>query len=187
MPFGEGISEALECALSIAERLGLKTVNLDNYAGFAEFGEGDDYVALLGHLDVVPEGDNWIYPPFAAEIHDGKIYARGAVDDKGPVISALYALKAVKEEGLKLSKRVRVIFGTNEETESKDMHYYLKKEKPPVSGFTPDAEYPIINGEKGITVFDLVKKLNLKSDEEFSIRYMPVLFMNWQSKYFCHF
>ncbi|CDF57754.1 dipeptidase PepV [Thermobrachium celere] len=162
MPFGEGVAEALDYALKLSERLGFKTANLDGYVGYAEYGEGEDYVAVLGHLDVVPEGDGWIYPPYAAEIHDGKIYARGTMDDKGPIIAALYGLYAIKELGIKLNKRVRIIFGTNEETGSKEIGYYLSKEKPPVLGFTPDAEFPLIYAEKGLTVFDIVKDFKRK-------------------------
>ncbi|GFR36237.1 dipeptidase PepV [Thermobrachium celere] len=162
MPFGEGVAEALDYALKLSERLGFKTANLDGYVGYAEYGEGEDYVAVLGHLDVVPEGDGWIYSPYAAEIHDGKIYARGTMDDKGPIIAALYGLYAIKELGIKLNKRVRIIFGTNEETGSKEIGYYLSKEKPPVLGFTPDAEFPLIYAEKGLTVFDIVKDFKRK-------------------------
>ncbi|WP_027309105.1 dipeptidase PepV [Caloramator sp. ALD01] len=159
-PFGEGVDEALNYALELSKRLGFKTVNLDGYVGYAEYGVGEDYVAVLGHLDVVPEGDGWKYPPYGAEIHDGKIYARGTMDDKGPIIAALYGLYAIKELGLKLDRRVRIIFGTNEETGSKDIEYYNRFEKPPVLGFTPDAEFPLIFGEKGLTVFDIVKDFN---------------------------
>ena len=155
MPFGEGPNEALEKALEICDDLGFTTVNLDGYVGYAEYGTGEDYVAVLGHLDVVPEGDGWIYPPYGAEIHDGKLYARGVMDDKGPIFAALYGLKAIKDLGLSLSKRVRIIFGTNEESGSHDMPYYVEREKQPVAGFTPDGMFPIINGEKetGLTAF----------------------------------
>lgn len=159
-PFGEGPAEALDKALEISKRLGFKTGTVDGYAGYAEFGEGDDYVAILGHLDVVPEGDGWNYAPYGAEIHDGKLYGRGAVDDKGPIMAALYGAKAIMDLNLPITKRVRVIFGTNEETGSHDMEYYVKKEKAPVSGFTPDAEFPVIFAEKGITTFNLTKKCN---------------------------
>lgn len=160
MPYGEGVSKALNCALNICENLGFKTTNLDGYVGYAEYGTGEDYVAVLGHLDVVPEGEGWKYPPYAAEIHDGKIYARGTLDDKGPTVAALYGLKAIADLKLPLSKRVRIIFGTNEETGSAEIPYYLKREKAPASGFTPDAEYPIIYAEKGITIFDIEKDLH---------------------------
>lgn len=162
MPYGEGVARALEKALEIAERLGFKTKNLDGYIGYAEYGEGEEMIAVLGHLDVVPEGDGWTYPPYGAEIHDGKIYGRGTVDDKGPIIAALYGLKAIKDAGLKLSKRVRIIFGTNEETGSHEIKYYLEHDEAPTMGFTPDAQYPIIHAEKGITMFNVVKDFNKK-------------------------
>jgi succinyl-diaminopimelate desuccinylase len=150
-PFGEGIQKALEHCLKLSETLGFKTVNLDNMIGYAEYGEGNEMVAVLGHLDVVPEGNGWTYPPYAAEIHDGKIFGRGATDDKGPTIGALYALKAIKDLRLPLKRRVRIMFGLNEESGSKCVaHYVVKGGEKPVAGFTPDAEYPIINGEKGI-------------------------------------
>ncbi|MDF2674706.1 MAG: dipeptidase PepV [Clostridiales bacterium] len=172
MPYGPGVGKALECALDISSKLGFKTVNLDGYVGYAEYGEGEDYVGILGHLDVVPEGDGWNYPPYGAEIHDGRIYARGTLDDKGPIMAALYGLKAIKDLKLSLSKKVRIIFGTNEETGSNEIHHYLKKEKPPVSGFTPDAEYPIIYAEKGLTMFNLVKDLKTKPQGDILVKYI---------------
>ncbi|MEY7998778.1 dipeptidase PepV [Clostridium sp. Mt-5] len=161
MPFGEGVGKTLDKALEIAADLGFDTYKEeDGYYGYAEYGEGKDYVAVLGHMDVVPEGDNWIHPPYGAEIHEGKIFGRGTLDDKGPTIAALFGLKAIKDLKIPLSKKVRVIFGTNEETGSSEMHVYNKKEKAPVSGFTPDAMYPLINAEKGIRRFHVVKKLS---------------------------
>lgn len=172
MPYGEGPAKALACALDIAKSLGFKTVNVDNQVGYAEYGEGEGYVGVLGHLDVVPEGNGWKYPPYEAEIHDDKIFARGTTDDKGPIMASLYGLKAIADSGLKMSKKVRIIFGTNEETGSNEIAYYLKKEKPPVAGFTPDAEYPIINGEKGVLVFDLKKEFKQKSYGETTVVYV---------------
>lgn len=157
-PAGAGPRDALVVALHIAERLGFETVNIDNYAGFAEFGDGDEYVAALGHVDVVPEGGNWTHPPFGGEIHDGKIYGRGSLDDKGPALAALFGARAVMESGLPLSRRVRVIFGTDEETGDLDILYYLAKEKPPIAGFTPDADFPVVFAEKGILWIELEKK-----------------------------
>lgn len=108
-------------------------------------------VAVLGHLDVVQEGEGWHYPPYGGVIENGKVYGRGAIDNKDPVIMALYALGGIQESGVKLSQRIRIIFGLNEETGSKDMKYYVDKSyEIPLMGFTPDGEYPIINGEKGI-------------------------------------
>ena len=165
MPFGEGVHRALEHCLTLSQSLGFKTVNVDNMIGYAEYGQGDEMVAVLGHLDVVPEGDGWSHPPYAAQIHDGKIYGRGAIDDKGPTIGALYALKAIQELKLPLSRRVRVIFGINEETGSNCVKYYVENgHELPVCGFTPDAEYPIINGEKGIVICKYRRKLTGQGD-----------------------
>ena len=115
-PNGPGAASALEHALRVANQLGFATKDVDGYAGYAEYGEGPEMVAVLGHLDVVPAGDGWIHPPFAGIIDDGKIYGRGTVDDKGPIFAALYGLKAIKDSGLPLSRRIRIIFGVIEET-----------------------------------------------------------------------
>ncbi len=165
-PFGEGPAKALDKSLQIASDLGFATTNLDGYIGYAEYGQGDEYVAVLAHLDVVPEGDGWKYPPYGAEVHDGKIYGRGTIDDKGPAMAALYALKAVRDANLTLGRRVRVIFGCSEETGGPDVEHYLELEKEPVSGFTPDANFPAIYAEKGLMSFDLSKNLSAGLMEE---------------------
>lgn len=148
-PFGEEVNKALLKALEISEELGFKTKNIDGYMGYAEFGEGEDYVGVFGHLDVVPVGEGWIKPPFSGHIEDGKIFSRGVLDNKGPIMAALYGLYAIKESGLKLTKPVRIVFGTDEESGFTDLDYYLSKEKPPVMGFTPDCKYPVVYGERG--------------------------------------
>lgn len=148
-PFGEEVNKALIKALEISEELGFKTKNIDGYMGYAEFGEGEDYVGVFGHLDVVPVGEGWINPPFSGHIEDGKIFSRGVLDNKGPIMAALYGLYAIKESGLKLTKPVRIVFGTDEESGFTDLDYYLSKEKPPVMGFTPDCKYPVVYGERG--------------------------------------
>ncbi|MCX7568975.1 dipeptidase PepV [Tumebacillus sp. DT12] len=156
-PFGPGCAQALDYVLDLGRERGLTVKNVDGYAGHIEAGEGDDYVAVLAHLDVVPVGSGWTYPPFGAEIHDGKIYARGAIDDKGPAMAALFGLFAVLESGLPLQRKVRMIFGLDEETNWQCMDHYFAKEPLPVGGFTPDADFPLIYAEKGILCFDLVK------------------------------
>lgn len=156
-PFGEQIDNALRNALDLAESLGFQVKNIDGYAGYAEFGEGEETMAILGHLDVVPEGSGWTYPPYEARIVDGKIYGRGAIDNKGPTIGALYAMKAVMESGKKMKRKVRIIFGTDEESGWEDMKVYFQREPMPDFGVTPDADYPIINVEKGILTFKLKK------------------------------
>ncbi|PLS14898.1 dipeptidase PepV [Bacillus sp. M6-12] len=157
-PLGKGIQEALEYMLNLGEKDGFKVKNTDNLAGHIEMGEGDDLVGILCHLDVVPEGDGWSSDPFAAEIRDGKIFARGAIDDKGPTMAAYYAMKIVKELGVPLNKRVRMILGTDEETDWRCVDRYFETEEMPTLGFAPDADFPIINAEKGI--WDLKMKQN---------------------------
>lgn len=166
MPFGEGVQKSLDYALGLSKRLGFETKNVDNYAGHAEFGQGDETLGILVHLDVVPEGDHWDYPPYGAEIHNNRIYGRGAIDDKGPAVAALYAMKAVMDSDTALSKKVRMIFGTNEETHWKGVDYYLEREKAPDFGFTPDADFPAIHGEKGILIFDFKKEFKDKVDDQ---------------------
>lgn len=170
MPFGEGAYKALEYALNLSKEMGFETKNLDGYAGYAEFGEGEETVGILVHLDVVPEGDGWIYPPYSSEIHDDKIYGRGTIDDKGPAVATLYAMKAIKESNVPLNKKVRIIFGTNEETGWGCMKYYFKHEQAPEMAFTPDADFPVIHGEKGIIAFDLVKKIEKHSCGDIAIK-----------------
>ena len=143
-PYGEGPAAALKAALAMAEEMGFPVHNMDGHLGWAEYGEGDEMVAVLGHLDVVPEGDGWTKcKPYEPAVADGRLYGRGSVDDKGPVVSALFALKALKDTGWKPNRRVRLLFGCNEETGSDDMKYYMEHGgEVPVCGFTPDGSYP---------------------------------------------
>lgn len=158
MPFGKGVSDALEHALALADKMGFRTKNVDGYFGYAEYGEGEEMVAVLGHLDIVPVGDDWTFDPWG-EIVDDRIYGRGTLDDKGCIIGALYALDAVRELAGTMKRRIRIIFGTNEETGSRDMVKYNETEETPAMGFTPDADYPVIFSEKGIARVTLEKKI----------------------------
>lgn len=150
-PFGAEARKALDTAMEDCEKFGLKTQIFDGYAGHADLGEGNtrDALAILAHLDVVPVGDGWSKKPFGGERIDGKIYGRGTSDDKGPAVAALYAMRAVKEAGIPLRRKVRLILGCDEECGSSDMAYYKKVTEMPRSGFSPDADYPVINIEKG--------------------------------------
>nr|WP_178085623.1 dipeptidase PepV [Streptococcus ruminantium] len=150
-PFGPGPVHALDKFLEIADRDGYPTTNVDNYAGHFEFGEGDEVLGIFGHLDVVPAGSGWDTDPYEPQIIDGKLFARGSSDDKGPTMACYYGLKIIKELGLPTSKKVRFIVGTDEESGWADMDYYFEHVGLPLPdfGFSPDAEFPIINGEKG--------------------------------------
>ncbi|MDB5085021.1 MAG: dipeptidase PepV, partial [Bacilli bacterium] len=122
-----------------------------------EYGNSEDYIAVLAHLDVVPAGGGWTYPAFGAEIHEGKIYARGAIDDKGPGMAVFFALRMIKELDLPLNKRVRLIYGCHEENPVWHcMNYYFAHEPKPICGFTPDADFPLIYAEKGILSITLI-------------------------------
>ncbi|MGE7841581.1 dipeptidase PepV [Lysinibacillus sp. NPDC093712] len=164
VPFGDGPLKALEWLLAKGEAEGLQTKNIDNYAGHIEMGQGEELLGILCHVDVVPEGDetNWTYPPFSGTIADGKLFARGAIDDKGPTIAAWMAMKLVKDAGIQLNKRVRMIIGTDEETGFRCVDHYFKNEEMPTFGFAPDADFPLINAEKGIA--ELVFSQNKTGD-----------------------
>lgn len=148
-PFGKNIDDALNEFLKIAENLGFRTKNIDKYCGYVEFGEGEELVGIIGHLDVVPEGEGWTYPPFELTIRDDILYGRGTIDDKGPVIASLYAMKAVMEKTA-IHKRVRLIVGLNEENDWKCINYYKEHEEMPIIGFSPDADFPCIYSEKAL-------------------------------------
>lgn len=155
-PFGEGPKQALHFMLQKGVENGFKVKNVDHYAGHIEMGAGEELIGVLGHVDVVPEGDGWTFDPYGGEMHDGKIYGRGTADDKGPTIAAFYGMKIVKELGLPLAKRVRLIIGTDEESGMRCVQHYFQKEEMPDVGFVPDADFPIIYAEKGIASFDLL-------------------------------
>ena len=167
MPFGAEVQKAYDFMMAKAEADGFITKNVDNWGGHIDFpGRTDDLVAVVGHLDVVPAGDpaNWNTDPFKAEIIDGKIYGRGTLDDKGPLLAGYYAVKALKEAGFEPEKTIRIMLGLDEETNWYGMEYYMEREKAPVAGFSPDAEFPVIHGEKGMISFDLTKKIDLSAE-----------------------
>ena len=153
MPFGKSCADALSNALTLCESFGMKTKNVDNYCGWAEIGEGEKLLGILCHLDVVPAGDGWESDPFNACIKNNELFGRGAIDDKGPCIAAIYGVAAAMEASEKLSCRVRLIFGCDEESGWGCMERYSKSEEAPDMAFTPDAEYPVIITEKGIAHF----------------------------------
>lgn len=158
MPFGKGVDEALRKTLEIAESLGFKTVYKDGYYGYAEVGEGEELIGILGHIDVVPVGDEskWKFPPFSATEEDGYIYGRGTQDDKGPTIAAMYAVKALLDAGVKFGKRVRFIIGGDEENLWRCIAKYTENgEEIPSMGFTPDSSFPVTNAEKSLVQFYL--------------------------------
>lgn len=164
-PFGKACSDALKYFLNLANSLGFRTKNVDGYCGWAEIGEGEELIGIIGHLDVVPaKEEDWSYSPFVPTISDNCIYGRGAIDDKGPVIASLYAIKAVadyyEENNLTFNKRVRLIVGLNEEKDWKCVEYYKKHEEIPTLGFSPDSDFPCIYAEKSVISILISEKLS---------------------------
>lgn len=149
-PFGPGPRAALTQALAIAERMGFATTDVDGYAGFAELpGAADTQIGIIGHVDVVPAGPGWTFPPYEVTVKDGYLMGRGTLDDKGPLMVCLWALRFWKDQGVQLPYTMRFIFGANEETGLQDVEYYRQKHADPAFLFTPDAEFPVCYGEKG--------------------------------------
>ena len=150
-PFGKDVRRMLDVAMADAKAFGYETRDFDGYACDITLpGESEEAIAVLGHLDVVPAGDNWATPPFTATRVGDQIFARGTSDDKGPALAALYAMNAIKAAGIPLKKSIRLILGCDEESGWEDMAYYCAHTEMPEVGFSPDASFPIINTEKGM-------------------------------------
>lgn len=149
-PFGQGPRQALDEALAIVKELGLEAHDCDGYLGWAELpGQQEDYIATITHMDVVPEGEGWDADPYQLREKEGWLLARGVTDDKGPAILCLYATKFFKELGEAPRYGIRALLGCNEETGMEDAKYYLQRNPQPLFCFTPDAVFPVCNGEKG--------------------------------------
>ncbi|HCT6737211.1 Mn(2+)-dependent dipeptidase Sapep [Staphylococcus aureus] len=165
-PVGPGPRKALDYMYEIAHRDGFTTHDVDHIAGRIEAGKGNDVLGILCHVDVVPAGDGWDSNPFEPVVTEDAIIARGTLDDKGPTIAAYYAIKILEDMNVDWKKRIHMIIGTDEESDWKCTDRYFKTEEMPTLGFAPDAEFPCIHGEKGITTFDLVQnKLTEDQDE----------------------
>ncbi len=155
-PFGEGPAKALEVAEDILHDFGFISQNHENYMVTFDFGgEQSDKpeLGIIAHLDVVPQGSGWTYEPFKLTVNEleGKLYGRGAIDDKGPAVAVLYAVKAMKDIGIKLNKKVRIMLGSSEETGMEDLKYYSNKVGLPDKMLTPDSSFPVVNVEKGVS------------------------------------
>ena len=156
-PFGKECKKALDTLLAQAEKDGFVTKNVDNYAGHVSFGKGEEILGVLAHLDVVPvKKEEWDTYPFELVFKGDKMFARGALDDKGPLVASYIAMKALKDLGFEPKKEIRLIAGCDEESGSRCLERYLEVERKPEIGFSPDAEFPLIYGEKGMTSYDIL-------------------------------
>lgn len=156
--FGKGSAAAIDKMLEIGDGYGFKTENHDYYCASLVYGDSEDEVGMIAHLDVVPAGDGWSYPPYKLTVENGLLIGRGTEDDKGPAVAALYAMRFLKDSGIKLPFSVRLLLGGDEERGMNDLPYFLKSHKPPFFSFTPDSEFPVCCGEKGIG------KINVRFD-----------------------
>lgn len=156
LPYGKSVDDALSYVLSLCNSFGFRTKNCDYKIGYAEIGEGKELIGILVHLDVVPAGGGWTKNPFDSVEENGKLFGRGVIDDKGTAIAAIYAMKELLESGRPLYRRIRIIFGLQEETgDWEDMEWYKSHEELPHMGFTPDSKFPAIYCERGIGLYRL--------------------------------
>lgn len=163
-PYGPGPAKALEYTLELCRRMGFRVKNADGKYGYAEIGQGAEIIGVLSHLDVVPAGKGWDYPPYAGTVADGRLYGRGALDDKGPAVISIFAARDLMDEyaaaGREFPRRLRLIFGQTEENgDWYDMEAYVANEEPVICGITPDGDFPAIYCEKGILVVTLTMPL----------------------------
>lgn len=158
-PFGQANRDALDFMLELSQQSGMTTKDVEGYCGWAEFGTGEKMVMSLGHVDVVPVGPGWKHEPFGAEIDGGYVYARGAVDDKGPTIASFYAMRAIQACFPEITTRMRSVYGCNEESGFKCVERYMETEEAPTYGVAPDSGWPCIHGEKGIANFVITRPL----------------------------
>lgn len=150
-PYGPGPRAALDQALAIARRMGFEVHDCEGRIGYADLpGSSSKQVGIIGHVDVVPAGPGWHFEPYSVTRKDGFLLGRGVMDDKGPIVTALHAVKFWLDKGAVLPYTIRVLFGANEETNMKDAAYYREHNDDPAFLFTPDAEFPVCYGEAGI-------------------------------------
>ncbi len=148
-PFGKGVKDTLYEFLTIAKKMGFETINYDDYMGEVVFGEGEE-IGIIGHMDVVPAGTGWNTPPYKLTKIDDVYYGRGVADDKAPTLLSLYALKELKDSGVKINKKFRLFVGCDEESGWEDVKYFSRYHSFPVYGFSPDGNFPLTYSEKGV-------------------------------------
>jgi succinyl-diaminopimelate desuccinylase len=162
-PYGAGVKKALDYLAKLGTDYGFKIDKCDGYCTELSIGEEGPLIGIYGHSDVVPVSGNWDNPPFSGLVKDGRMWGRGTCDDKGPLLASLYALKALKDNGLLKGFRVKLVSGGDEERGSSCLTYYFgpHKGEKPTFGFTPDANWPLIYAEKAIRGYSLTKKVDL--------------------------
>lgn len=153
LPFGKGVANALDKALELAEGYGLTAKNCGYWYGLAQYGEGDTTIGLFSHLDVVPEGNNWIYSPYEPLEKDGLLIGRGSTDNKNAAVVCMHVMKGLRELGIPLQSKISLYFGCSEETGMQDIEKFVEEQPMPDFSMVPDTDFPVCHGEKGILSF----------------------------------
>jgi succinyl-diaminopimelate desuccinylase len=169
-PFGAAVDGAYRYMLKKAEADGFAAFDDDGWGGHIEYGQGEKVLGLLAHLDVVDVGEGWDSPPFELSLRDGKLYGRGTADDKGGVLISYYAMKALKDEGILPRQRIRLVLGLDEEKGWKGMEHYLARVGEPDLSLSPDADFPLIIGNKGVLFCDLAGRFEKSAGEGLRLR-----------------
>ncbi len=154
-PVGPGPKRALYAVETLLNETGLKTEIIDNLVVQADWGSSDEVIGIMGHVDVVAVGEGWLSDPFVPTLREGRLYGRGVLDDKGPLVCAIFAIKILQRLGINPKKTVRFIIGSDEESEWKCMEAYQKYRSFPKVGWVPDAYFPVIHGEKGTSILQI--------------------------------
>ncbi len=168
-PFGGGVAQCLDYVLALGEEMGFTAKNFNGYTGYIEYGNGPKLYGVPVHLDVVPAGIGWSVDPYGGVVKNEAVYGRGVVDNKGPAIAVLYALKTMKDIDMPCKSRVRIILGTNEESGKAGLRHYLEKEGEPDFTVVPDSKFPVVNGEKGIVKYRLAGEIPEEMDSPLSL------------------
>jgi succinyl-diaminopimelate desuccinylase len=149
-PFGPDVQKMLDFALKRASEYGFETENHEGYCGSTYFGDRENALGVFGHLDVVPVGEGWIYPPYGATRVGDYLIGRGVHDNKMAVALGLGLMRMFRELKLPLKHGIRLVMGGSEETGMQDMVYFAKTQKMPVASIVPDSAFPANFAQKGM-------------------------------------
>lgn len=163
-PFGQGCKDVLECMLEKGSKCGFKTKNYENYVGCIELdNHAKESIGLWSHLDVVPEGDGWMTPPYKPTIKDGFLFGRGVGDNKSAAIGVFFIQQALRDLKIEMKHNVQLYLGTNEEVGMKDVEYFVNNYEAPKFSLVPDAGFPGVCGEFGRVRYVLKSKNKLST------------------------
>ncbi|MEG7531450.1 MAG: Sapep family Mn(2+)-dependent dipeptidase [Hungatella sp.] len=157
--YGDECAKAADCMMKLADDYGFDTENCAYRCVKISYGSGEKDIQIWNHLDVVPAGDGWEYPPYKCTRRDDFLIGRGVSDNKGAALAVLYSMRYLKDQEIKLNYHLSQICGFSEENGMDDAAYYLSKYTPPDFAFVSDCPFPLCYGEKGRCVFNLINDL----------------------------